>query len=137
MNLDGFNTDFSNGEFDNEPTSVLQQIADTPFTVTKVKTGVAKSGNPYCIVWTEKEYDAGVNTAEEGQEDKYVTMKCKKFFVTIREPKQFFSDAENVEKINGGQTCGPIQISKIKFTAEEIKENKTLSGKSHYIIKKV
>ena len=69
MNLDNFNTTFDNGEkFEDEPTSVLQQIADTPFTVTKVKTGIAKSGKPYCIVWTEEEYDAGVNVAEEGEE---------------------------------------------------------------------
>ena len=44
MSLDNFNTDFGNGEFEDEPTSVLQQIVDIPFTVTKVKTGIAKSG---------------------------------------------------------------------------------------------
>jgi len=137
LSLDNFNTNFSNGEFEDEPTSVLQQITDTPFTVTKVKTGMSKSGKIYCIVWTEKEYDAGVNVAEENEEDKYVIMKCRKFFVTVREPKQFFSDAENVEKINSGVKCGPLQISKIKYTAEQIKETKSLSGKSHYIIKDV
>lgn len=138
MSLDNFNTNFNNGEnFEDEPTSILQQIADIPFTVTKVKVGVAKSGNQYCIVWTDKEYDAGVNTTEQSEEDNYVTMKCKKFFVTVREPKQFFSDPENIEKINGGQKCGPVKISKIKFTAEEIKENKKLVGKSHYTIKSV
>ena len=41
MSLDNFNTNFNNSEkFEDEPTSVLQQIADTPFTVTKVKAGV-------------------------------------------------------------------------------------------------
>ena len=134
MSLDNFNTNFGNDEFEDEPTSVLQQIADKPFTVTKVKTGMAKSGKTYCIVWTEKEYDAGVNVAEDGEEDKWVIMKCKKFFVTVREPKQFVSCAENAEKINSGVKCGPLQISKIKYTAEQIKETKSLSGKSHYIL---
>jgi len=138
MSLDNFNTTFDNGEkFEDEPISALQQIADIPFTVTKVKTGIAKSGKPYCIVWTEKEYGAGVNVANEGEEADYVTMDCKKFFVNVREPKQFFSDAENVAKINDGVKCGPLKISKIKFTAEQIKETQSLSGKSHYIINSV
>lgn len=136
MSLDNFNTNFnSSEEFEDEPVSVLQQISDTPFTVTKVKAGIAKSGNPYCIVWTNKKYDAGVNVAEDGEEDKYEKQKVKKFFVTIREPKQFFSDPVNIEKINGGDPCGPIIISKKPFNAEEIQKNSNLRGKSHYVLK--
>ena len=135
MNLDNFNTNFNNSEeFEDEPTSVLQQIVDTSFTVIKVKAAVAKSGNPYCIVWTDKTYDAGVNVAKDGEEAKYETQKVKKFFVTVREPKQFFSDPKNVEQINGGDPCGPIKMTKKNFTADEIAQNAKLRGKSHYVL---
>lgn len=134
MNLDNFNTTFDNGEkFEDEPTSVLQQIAGAAFTITKVKAGISKAGNQYCIVWTEKKYDADVNVAKDGEEAKYEKQSVKKWFVTVREPKQFFSDVSNMEKINGGQPCGPMTIEKIAFTAEEIKKNSKLKGKSHYV----
>lgn len=135
MSLDNFNTKFSEGEFEDEPTSVLQQLGDAPFTVIKVKAGVSKSSNPYCIVWTDKTYKAGVNIAGENEEAVYEQQDVKKFFVTVREPKLFFSDPENVAKINGGDPCGPIVMTKIKFTSDEIAQNKKLAGKSHYILK--
>lgn len=136
MSLDDFNTNFNNSEeFDNEPTSVLQQIANKPFTVVKVKAGVSQSGNQYCIVWTDEKFTAGVNVAEQGKEAKYENQKVEKWFVIVREPKQFFSDPENIEKINGGKKCGPLIMTKVKFTAEEITQNKMLAGKSHYILK--
>lgn len=135
MSLDDFNTNFNNNEeFEDEPTSVLQQIADTPFTVTKVKAGIAKSGNQYCIVWTEKAYEAGVNIAEDGEEDNYVKKQVKKWFVTVREPKLFFSDPKNMGLINDGRKCGPMTITKKSFTAEEIAQNAKLKGKSHYTV---
>lgn len=135
MSLDDFNTNFNNSEeFEDEPTSVLQQIADTSFTVNKVKSGISKSGNPYCIVWTDQTYEAGVNVADDGEEDRYEKMQVKKWFVTVREPKQFFSDPANIEKINGGTPCGPIKITKKKFTVAEISKNAKLSGKSHYVV---
>ena len=136
MSLDKFTTNFNDSEeFEDEPTSVLQQIADNPFSVIKVKAGTAKSGNQYCIVWTDRTYLAGVNVAEEDEEARYEKQQVKKFFVTVREPKQFFSDPENMEKINSGTLCGPMTITKKKFTAEEIAANKKLAGKSHYIVK--
>ena len=140
MSLDDFNTNFNDSEsFEDEPTSVLQQIAGKPFTVNKVKSGISKTGNAYCIVWTVKEYTAGVATDETGQDGKtiYKSEQVSKFFVTVREPKQFFSDPLNMEKINSGTPCGPMTIAMIPFTAEQIKENAKLKGKSHYIVKAV
>jgi len=135
MSLDDFNTNFNDSEeFEDEPTSVLQQIADKPFTVYKVKAGISKIGNPYCIVWTDEKFTAGVNIAKDGEDAKYENQKVEKFFVTVREPKQFFSDPSNMAKINGGQKCGPIKITKKKFTADEIAQNKKLAGKSHYVV---
>lgn len=136
MSLDDFNQDFNSSEsFEDEPTSVLQQIAGKPFTVVKVKAGIAKrSGQPYCIIWTDKTYEAGVNVAQEGEDDKYEQQQVKKWFVTVREPKQFFSDAANMQKINDGKPCGPMTIKKLAFTAEQIKENAKLKGKSHYVV---
>ncbi len=138
MSLDDFNTNFNSNEtFEDEPTSVLQQIADKPFTVVKVKAGTSKSGNAYCIVWTDEKFTAGVNIAEQGKDPIYENQKVEKFFVTVREPKQFFSDPDNVAKINGGVKCGPIKITKKKFTPDEIAQNKKLAGKSHYVIEAV
>lgn len=136
MSLDDFNTKFNDSEtFDDEPTSVLQQIADKPFTIVKVKAGISKSGNQYCIVWTDEKYLAGVNVADEGQEARYENQKVEKWFVIVREPKQFFTDPTNIEKINGGKKCGPLILTKKKFTVEEIAANKKLAGKSHYILR--
>lgn len=135
MSLDDFNTNFNNSEeFEDEPTSVLQQIANSLFTVVKVKAAIAKTGNPYCIVWTDKTYEAGVNVAEDGEDDKYEKQQVKKFFVTVREPKLFFSDPKNMGLINSGKKCGPMTITKKSFTAEEIAQNSKLKGKSHYVV---
>jgi hypothetical protein len=134
MNLDKFNTTFGDGEiFEDEPTSVLQQIAGKAFSVVKVKSGISKAGKEYCIVWTDKAYQAGVNIAEANEEADYKIMACKKFFVTTREQKQMFSDTENQETINNGIPLENIKITKKQFTAEEIGLNPKLKGKSHYI----
>ncbi len=135
MPLDEFNTNFNNNEtFEDEPTSVLQQIAGKPFTVIKVKAGVSKNQNQYCIVWTDKKYEAGVDISQEGEESKYEKQLVQKWFVKVREPKMFFSDPGNIEKINGGKPCGPIKITKKKFTATEIAQDNKLANKSHYIL---
>ena len=135
MSLDDFNTNFNNSEeFEDEPTSVLQQIAGKSFTVTKVKAGISKTGNPYCIVWTDKKYEAGVNVAKDGEDEKYEKQQVQKWFVTVREPKQFFSDPKNMELINSGKKCGPMTIAKKNFTSIEITQNPKLRGKSHYTV---
>ena len=142
MSLDQFNTNIPQGKYDDTPTSVLQQLKGDPFTVVKVEAGIGKnSGQPFCIVHTDKEYNAGVPVeTPDGEKQKYETKKCSKFFVTVREPKIFFSNPENIKKINGdeetkGIPCGPVTMVNLPFTAEQIKENSKLKNKSHYILK--
>ena len=121
--------------FERKPTAGIQEIAEKPFTVNKIDKFKTKANEEMVIIETDETFTCEYK--EKPEDVGKIKGQVNRFFASPLEIKKFFSDDSVIEDVNENGNKIKTMIEKVPFTAEEIKRDAKLKGKTHYVFKEL
>ena len=120
-----------NQSFERKPTAGIQEIADKPFTVNHIDKFKTKANEEMVIVTTDETFTCEYK--EKPEDVGKIKGPVNRFFASPHDIKKFFSDDSVIEDVNENGNKIKTRIEKVPFTAEEIKRDAKVKGKTHYV----
>ena len=124
-----------NKSYERKPTAGIQEIAEKPFTVNHIDKFKTKANEEMVIITTDETFTCEYKETPESEEK--IKGQINRFFASPMDIKKFFGSDQVIEDVNEKGNKIRTMIEKVAFTADEIKRDGKLKGKTHYIFKKL